>query len=241
MLTTTNVRLLSRLGSTALGLIALAMPGAVQHSFAADTSSPSFESPEQAVIALYTAVKNDDQANLERLIGPLASSDEIARDKADREQFLRKYSEMHRLARQPDGTTILYVGAENWPFPVPLLEAHGRWRFDEAAGTREVTFRRIGEDENAAIQTCLDVENGATLPEKSVNGYQFRAMKTSSGTVALAYPTEYGMTGIMTFAATPAGVIYEKDLGPNTASIAPAMTVYKRNRSWHLTSQALTR
>ena len=45
----------------------------------------------------------------------------------------------------------LYIGAENWPFPIPLVEKNGAWRFDSEAGQKEVLFRRIGENELTAI------------------------------------------------------------------------------------------
>jgi hypothetical protein len=51
--------------------------------------------------------------------GELVSSADAAADELDRAQFLQKYHQMHRLARQSDGTKILYIGAENWPFPLP--------------------------------------------------------------------------------------------------------------------------
>ena len=48
----------------------------------------------------------------------------------------------------------LYVGAENWPFPVPLVRENGSWHFDQEAGKREVLLRRIGENELIAIENC---------------------------------------------------------------------------------------
>ena len=84
----------------------------------------------------------------------LVSTDDRAEDQLEREQFAKKYEEMHRLVREPDGTTVLYVGAENWPFPVPLASKAGAWYFDAAAGKEEVLFRRIGENEATAIEAC---------------------------------------------------------------------------------------
>ncbi len=46
-----------------------------------------------------------------------SSSDEVEH-KLEREQFSQKYQEMHRLVREADGSTVLYIGAENWPFPM---------------------------------------------------------------------------------------------------------------------------
>ena len=61
---------------------------------------------------------------------------------------------MHRLVREPDATRVLYIGAENWPFPIPLEAVDGGWQFDAEAGIEQVLFRRIGENEVTAIQVC---------------------------------------------------------------------------------------
>jgi hypothetical protein len=42
-------------------------------------------------------------------------------DEIDRARFISKYQEMHRFVRELDGSVVLYVGAENWPFPIPLV------------------------------------------------------------------------------------------------------------------------
>jgi hypothetical protein len=68
--------------------------------------------------------------------------------------FVVKYQEMHRVAREPDGSMMLYIGAENWPFPVPLVRKNGVWRFNAETGQMEVLFRRIGDNELTAITGC---------------------------------------------------------------------------------------
>ena len=82
-----------------------------------------------------------------------SSSDDVE-DKLEREQFSQKYQEMHRLVQEPDGSTLLYIGAENWPFPIPLVSKNGAWHFDSETGTQEIKFRRIGENEATAIAVC---------------------------------------------------------------------------------------
>ena len=54
---------------------------------------------------------------------------------------------MHRLVKEPDGTTVLYIGAENWPTPIPLVKKGSSWYFDTAAGKKEILYRRVGENE----------------------------------------------------------------------------------------------
>jgi Protein of unknown function (DUF2950) len=116
-------------------LLSGAITGALQTSFAKSAREPGFESAEQATEALYKAVETGDQGAISRLVGPLSSSGDTVQDKADRQLFIQKYKEMHRLVKEPDGTIVLFIGAENWPFPVPLVSKHGKWRFDVDTGT----------------------------------------------------------------------------------------------------------
>jgi hypothetical protein len=238
-------------------LYAILVAGMLRPSFAATTGKPVFSSPEEAAEALYRAIQTDDQSTTARLLGELASSDDVVQDKADRDRFIQKYSEMHRLVKQPDGTTLLYIGAENWPFPVPLVANGGKWSFDLDSGAQEVIFRRVGEDETIAIETSRaiaraighpdvtasdpatdeyvrQIVRAADPPADSFRGYQFRILRRPNGAVVVAYPSEYGVTGVMTFAATPDGTVYEKDLGPKTAKAAHAMARYKRDRTWQV-------
>ena len=114
----------------------------------------TFPSAEQAARALYLAAGTNDQEALSKILGTdkeaVSSEDPIA-DQADRERFVRRYQEMHRLVRDADGADILHIGAENWPFPFPLVSENGAWHFDASAGMEEVVLRRIGEDELAVI------------------------------------------------------------------------------------------
>jgi Protein of unknown function (DUF2950) len=144
--------------STVLAITALLLAASLVPLSFAQTSTPeSFSSAEAASHALYVAVQSDNDQALVQILGAgteLVSTDDTAEDKLEREHFGKKYEEMHRLVREPDGTTVLYVGAENWPFPVPLVSKAGTWYFDAAAGKEEVLFRRIGENEATAIETC---------------------------------------------------------------------------------------
>lgn len=57
-----------------------------------------------------------------------------------------------------------------------------------------------------------------------------------AGFALLAWPAEYGNTGIMTFIVNQQGKIYQKDLGPKTESIAGRITTYDPDSSWKLVS-----
>ncbi len=52
------------------------------------------------------------------------------------------------------------------------------------------------------------------------------------GHALLAYPAKYGVSGIMTFLVNQQGVLYEKDLGQGTASLAAAITKFDPDKSW---------
>ncbi len=82
----------------------------------------TYASAQEAVLALVTAVKNNETQHLMEILGNegkdiIDSGDPVA-DRQARQQFLDKYSQMHRIVREPNGLVTLYVGAENWPsFP----------------------------------------------------------------------------------------------------------------------------
>ncbi len=81
----------------------------------------TFSSPGEATDALVRAAQKQDEPVLEAILGAgkevTSSSDEVEH-KLEREQFSQKYQEMQRLVREADGSTVLYIGAENWPFPM---------------------------------------------------------------------------------------------------------------------------
>ena len=127
----------------------------------------TFASPAcTAASALYSAARGNDENALLVILGPSAReivvwTDNAEDRKAEADQFAKKYDQMHRLVKEPDGETTLYVGAENWPLPVPLIEFRGAWYFDAALGRQEILYRRIGENEVEtidALQAIVDAE-----------------------------------------------------------------------------------
>ncbi len=200
----------------------------------------TFSSAEEAANALFLAVQAGDKKGLSDLFGAdeeLFAPDDKGQDDLDRQRFLEKFREMHRLAFEPEGT-VLYIGAENWPFPIPLTWNGGAWSFDTEAGKNEILFRRIGANESSAIDICNALaqsdEQTAAFLEKPVpiRGYYFRALSTRGKSASfLAYPAEYGSSGVMTFVVDH-DVIYERDLGPRTADAAKSMTGYRPDSNW---------
>ena len=59
-----------------------------------------------------------------------------------------------------------------------------------------------------------------------------RGNKKIGGFAALAWPVKYGDTGVMSFMVSHDGVVYEKDLGPDTAARAAAMKIFDPDSTW---------
>ena len=136
---------------------ALSLALLVPRSFAQQGNEKTFASPGDAVLALYNAVKSGDQPTLNAILGSnanqvLHTGDEVA-DKKMATDFIRRYDQMHRVVIEPDQTVTLYVGAENWPMPIPIVKnSSGAWYFDTESGMKEILFRRVGANENDAIE-----------------------------------------------------------------------------------------
>ena len=130
-------------------------------SMAQKQAQKIFSSPEDASNALVTAAQNDDERAALEILGPdgkqIISSGDETEDARARANFVEKYHEMHRLVKEPDGTTTLYIGAENWPTPIPLVNKSNSWYFDTEAGKKEILYRRIGQNEISAIRVCQEL------------------------------------------------------------------------------------
>jgi len=279
----------------------------------AQPAQRSFASPEEAGAAMLAAAQAGDQGALLTIFGPdakqLLSSGDAVNDQENMRDFAAAYTQMHRWRKIKAGGEMLYIGADNFLFPIPLDEkSAGAWQFDTDAGKDEILARRIGRNELATIAACSALANAqvqyfsqtrdsdsvkqyaqrivsdagthdglywpvsnaqAPSPLEDVaefakaagykstgsnpqpfNGYYFRTLtrqgdkapggakdyivngKMTGGFAFLTYPTEYRNSGIMTFIVGPDGVVYQKDLGTNTATAAAAMTEYNPGDGW---------
>ena len=272
-----------------------------------------FPTASAAVTALVAADKAEDMKALSSILGPdsdqiLSSGDPVA-DKNARDEFVRRYDEMHRLAYDDQGRVILYIGAGNWPVPIPLIKKDSGWVFDTAAGKDELLYRRIGRNELFTIKVLEDLadaqseyaseahdggtegafaqkilsdagkqnglywETAEGQPESPIgplvakataagykrdsgdnpipfHGYYYKILtgqgrnapggakkyvvdgKMTNGFAFLAYPAEYRASGVMTFMINQDGVIVQKDLGPDTAKLASAISEYNPDKTW---------
>jgi len=270
----------------------------------------TFPTARGACEALVSAVKSHDQSALMSILGKdakdVVSSGDPAEDKQHQDDFVQKYRQMHRLVTEPDGKTTLYIGAENWPTPIPLLKKGNEWYFDTPEGEQEILYRRIGKNELAVIQVCRElvdaekeyeaephdgqprqyaqriasdpgkhdglywpvsvgqpespigplvaaaaIQNSAAQSNQNLEpfqGYYFRILtgqkngnasenyvvdgRMTRGFAFVAYPAQYRVSGVMTFIVDQDGIVYEKDLGPKTDSIAKGLSEYDRKATW---------
>jgi hypothetical protein len=124
---------------------------------AQESGQKTFAAMPDASKALYDAVKSGDKSAMEAVLGassaPILSSGDPVQDQKNADFFTQHYEQMNRWGKETNGDETLFMGAENWPFPVPLKKsAAGKWYFDSKAGVEEVLYRRIGNNELAAIR-----------------------------------------------------------------------------------------
>jgi hypothetical protein len=139
-------------------LLTLCLPAS---SVAQQPGQKTFSSATEAANTLVNAAKNNDEKAMLEILGPdgkqIVSSGDDAEDAESRANFVQRYQEMHRLVKEQDGTTILYIGAHNWPTPIPLVNKGKSWYFDTEAGKKEILYRRIGRNEMSAIRVCQEL------------------------------------------------------------------------------------
>ena len=117
----------------------------------------TFDSPDDAVIALRTAVESNNRAELDKIFGPeiqsLRTGDKV-QDAKNARHFATAMAENCQLDKQSPDEIFIEVGTNDWPMPIPLVRTNGQWFFDTPAGKEEAIDRHIGKDELAAIGVC---------------------------------------------------------------------------------------
>jgi len=143
----------------AVAIVALGFFAA--HSMAQQPGQRTFSSPEEASNAFVTAMQGNDEKVMLDILGAdgrqIVSSGDETEDAQTRANFVARYQEMHRLVKEPDGTTTLYIGAKNWPTPIPLANKGNSWYFDTEAGKIEILYRRVGRNEMSTIRVCQEL------------------------------------------------------------------------------------
>jgi hypothetical protein len=275
----------------------------------------SFASADEAVDALVNAVWAGNIQALLAILGPgagklVVSGDPVA-DEMARKQFLDGYAVRHAVTAADGGRMVLTVGPNDWPMPVPLVQAENRWHFDARLGAQEAVDRRIGRDELLTIRTVLasveaerdyfdrvkrgsssgayaqrmlsapGSQNGLywdTAPGEAPSplgplieqarsegypgaspannrqvpyqGYFYRILKAqgpnapggakdyirdgrmTEGFAFVAWPAAFGSSGVVTFLVIQYGIVFQKDLGPDTTTIVSRMVRFDPDLTW---------
>ena len=276
----------------------------------------TFASPDAALAALVTAATTHDTNALQSIFGPAEHeliSPDVVQATEEYKLFVQHLTEKSALETNSDSKVTLQIGADGWPFPIPLVKQDGQWFFDTAAGKEEILDRRIGRDEIGAMNVChayVDAQReyagedrlgdgvlayaqflrstpgthdglfwptnqpdedlsplGPLIAQARVEGYHRTAKMLNDGQAPyhgyyfkiltcqgkhapggkynylingrmiagfalVAWPAEWGNTGVTTFIVNQQGRIYQKDLGPKTVKIAKAMTAYDPDDTW---------
>jgi Protein of unknown function (DUF2950) len=273
---------------------------------AAAQTPKTFPTAQAASDALIAAAQTGDPAQVMAIFGARSRnvfmSGDADRDKREMMEFAQLAQNKHHLEADAMNheRMMLFVGTEDWPFPVPIVRTNGSWKFDSEQGVVEMRSRRIGGNELDAIEICAGyveaqrkyaaqdhdkngmheyakrvmsspgkedglfwtgagaplvprgfAEASATANPKPYHGYYFRVL-TSQGPDApggahsylvkdsmiggfglVAWPTEYGVTGVYTFIVNQSGVVYERDSGKPASNMTPPVTVFNPDKSWN--------
>jgi hypothetical protein len=119
----------------------------------------SFETPEAGVSALIEAAGIFDVASLSAILGPGSEDLLVTRDPVSDKRRAQEFAALGRekqsieLAKDKTQATV-YVGPEQWPFPIPIVNRGSKWYFDSKQGRSEILKRRIGSNELDAIAVC---------------------------------------------------------------------------------------
>jgi DUF2950 family protein len=270
---------------------------------AAQAQRETFDTPEEAAHALIAAAADNNSIELNAIFGPkgvaILTSGDAAQDKAERQEFVfiarQKYQiEADSMSRD---RVILSIGDDDWPFPVPIVRANGKWSFDTTMGSTMLQARRIGADELDAIEICTGyaaaemeyaqqhggrqyaqrilsspgkddglysgghglvpkefadsaADGVSALKPKRYHGYFFKVLTGQGpdapggqhdylvkdallgGFALVAWPADYGVTGIHTFIVNQDGVVYESNLGHPANALAAPVDRFNPDANW---------
>jgi hypothetical protein len=289
------------------GLLALAVSLGIAGGAVAQQPAKvqGFPTPDAAAAAFTDAVRGMNEKALTSILGtewrefvPATAAQMQAR----RANYLKAWDEAHEIKVSGDKATVV-AGKSGWTLPIPIVKDGAEWRFDTAAGWREMRLRQIGHDEGAVVQTLLAIVDaqrdyanldpmktgspvyarrllslpgrkdglfwetkpgeppsplGPAVAKAQVDGaspdghygYYFRLLYSQGaaapggahdyivnnrmigGFAAIAWPVRYGVTGVMTFIVSYEGIVYQQDLGPDTAQRAGAMSAFNPDKGW---------
>lgn len=293
---------------TLISFTLLALASTLMAEDAAAIPPKTFETPVEASDAFINAAKAGETKALLEIFGDKhkeqLGTNDPERDKELRAKVAAMAIERRRFRDNDAGSVTMVIGAEAWPFPIPIVKTDKGWHFDTDTGIGEIIKRRIGENELTVIAAMraypdaqrqyaavprdgtavrqfarrfqstpgkqdglhwsADVAKGGEPspagpeikgPDSSHAGYHFKIL-TAQGEAApagkydylvnghfiggfalIAWPEEYGKTGVMTFIVNHYGDVHEKDLGPETTAIATKTGEYNPGEGWTISAE----
>ena len=314
----------SRISVIVVTIFAVGFPGLFLQAASEKKSDPlaksdskkqkEFSSAKEASDTLTRAADVFDVVALKEILGPDAadlinSADPVA-DKKRAADFAAKAKEKTSLNVDPKNPkrTILSVGNDDFPLPIPIVQHKEKWIFDTKAGRNEILMRRIGTNELDAIEICRGfgeaqheyaqekhddspvnqyaqkiistagkhdglawqnpdgtwagpigenvakaVAEGYSDKTQPYHGYFFKVLKGQGpaaplgqmdfvvkgvmigGFALAAAPAQYRVTGVKTFIVGSNGVVYEKDLGPDTLKTFAGLDRFNPDKTWRPT------
>lgn len=289
-----------------LSLMTVAQPGQAAGAVPGMPPQQIFPTPEAAVRTLVAAVRVNDTRALRWVFGPgaddiLASGDAVA-DARARSDFLEHVAQRCDLVKMSPTSFMVRIGADRWPFAVPLVYNGQGWRFNTTVGRQELLNRRVGRNELTTVDTLHEIVaaqneyHGTVRPgeyaERVIStpgthdglywpaaqgetpspigplmakalaegyradsgqpfhGYLYRILteqgphapggtrpytvnaRMTKGFAMVAWPAKWGTSGVTTFMVDQNGIVYQKNLGPNTTTAVESLTRFDPDPSW---------
>jgi hypothetical protein len=147
----------------------------------------TFAKPEDAIEALMSALKANDDAAMLAIFGEkhkdLVVTPDLAYNSARRAEAFRLMQLFHKLEDAGADRRTLYIGDQAWPVPIPLVRSEGRWRFATEEGEEEIVNRRTGANEYNAIavmRAYLDAQRHYASRDRNGDGVLEYARKLGS-------------------------------------------------------------
>jgi hypothetical protein len=279
-----------------------------------EAKQKQFNTAKDAADALVQAAGAFDIAALKEILGPdsadIISSQDPVEDKNRATAFAAKAKEKSSIEPDPKNPnrSVLTVGNDDFPLPIPIVNNKGKWMFDTKLGREEILNRRIGSNELDAIaisrgfveaeqqyaqqkhddskanqyaqriisspgkhdglawqnpdgswggpvgeNVARALEQGYSKQGQPFHGYYFKVLKGQGpnaplgqmdflvkgamigGFALAAAPAQYRVTGVQTFIVGPTGVVYQKDLGPDTLKTFQSLDRFNPDKTWKAT------
>ena len=180
--------------------------------------------------------------------------------KAGRQEIL--YRRIGRNELDAIQTSLAFVDAENEYAEKDRGAGVGVYaqRFVSSPGKKDGLFWRDDGDPSPLGELAAKASNeGYKLEGKGepYRGYYYRILKAQGpdapggalsyvaggkmigGFALIAYPADYGNSGVMTFMVNHSGVVYERDLGEDTTERAKSITSFDPDKTWHKVNTAV--